>query len=35
MDRLHSFKPIELCQVLQAYTEAGLLDDGMLEAFEL
>jgi len=29
------FKPVELCQVLLAYTEEGLMDDGMLEAFEM
>jgi hypothetical protein len=34
MDKLHLYKPVELCQVLLAYTEEGLLDDGMLEAFE-
>lgn len=25
---------MELCQVLTAYTEEGMLDDGMIEAFE-
>jgi len=29
------YKPVELCQVLIAYTEEGLLDEGMLEAFEM
>ena len=35
MDRLHTFKPVELCMVLVAYTEEGLLDEEMLEAFDL
>ena len=35
MLELHRFKPVELCQVLLAYTEEGMLDDGMIEAFEM
>ena len=34
LSRLHTFRPVELCQVLMAYTESGMLDDAMLEAFE-
>jgi len=29
------FKPVELCQVLMAYTETGMLDDAMMEMFEM
>ena len=35
LSKLHTYKPIELCQVLTAYTEEGMLDDAMLESFEL
>ena len=35
LEKLHLYKPIELCQVLTAYTESGIIDDAMLEAFEL
>ena len=31
---LHAYKPVELCQVLLAYTEEGALDDTLLESFE-
>ena len=35
MDQLHTYKPVELCQVLTAYTEEGMLDESMIEAFDL
>ena len=34
MEKLHTYKPVELCQILTAYTEEGMIDDAMLEAFE-
>lgn len=35
MQTIESYKPVELCQVLRAYTEAGLLDEKMIEVFAI
>ena len=33
MQNIESYKPVELCQVLRAYTESGLLDEKMIDVF--
>ena len=30
---IHKYKPIELCQVLNAFTECGLMDEELIEIF--
>ena len=33
MANIHKYKPVELCQVLNAYTECNLMDDEMIQTF--
>ena len=33
MEKIHKYKPVELCQVLLAYTENGMMDEEMIEVF--
>ena len=35
MERLHQFKPVELCQVLRAFTESDNMTPEMVKAFEI
>ena len=35
MERLHQFKPVELCQVLRAFTNSDLMTPEMVKAFEI
>jgi hypothetical protein len=32
--QLHKMKPVELCQILMAFTERGAMDDELVDSFQ-